>query len=84
MGWILRTFTTRDPQILKHLFKSLVIPNIDYCSQLYMPVQPKGIEKIEKLQMDYLKKNSISEKNELLGNIIQYENAFPPKEARKV
>ena len=57
MGWILRTFTTRDPQILKHLFKSLVIPNIDYCSQLYMPVQPKGIEKIEKLQMDYLKKN---------------------------
>ena len=37
-GWILRTFRCRKPYVLTLLWKSLVQPNIDYCSQLYISV----------------------------------------------
>ena len=38
------------------MFKSLVIPHIDYCSQLWMPVDGAGIHSLEKLQFDFFKK----------------------------
>ena len=43
MGWILRTFNTRNKWIMRHLFKTLVIPYLDCCSQLWMPVDGAGI-----------------------------------------
>ena len=33
-GWIFRTFYCRRPDFLKQMFKTLVQPHIDYCSQL--------------------------------------------------
>ena len=33
MGWILRTFNSRNKWFMRHMFKSLVLPYIDYCSQ---------------------------------------------------
>ena len=33
-GWILRTFTIRNPQVMLTLYKSLVISRLDYTSQL--------------------------------------------------
>ena len=33
-GWILRTFSTRDPQVMLTLYKSLVMSRLDYASQL--------------------------------------------------
>ena len=33
-GWILRTFTIRDPQVMLTLYKSLVMSRLDYASQL--------------------------------------------------
>ena len=36
-GWVLRTFYTRTPHFMKTIFKSLIQPHIDYCSQLWMP-----------------------------------------------
>ena len=35
--WILGTFTTRDSIIMMTLFKSLVLPRLDYSSQLWSP-----------------------------------------------
>ena len=52
-GWILRTFVCRKPHILKLLWKSLVQPNIDYCSQLYMPVSGNGLNELENLQRHF-------------------------------
>ena len=43
-GWILRTFTTRDSVILMTLFKSLVLPRLDYGSQLCSPHLVKHID----------------------------------------
>ena len=55
-GWILRTFRTRQTIILKQLWKSLLQPHIDYCSQLYKPGQAQEMLKIEKLFYDYTSK----------------------------
>ena len=57
-GWILRTFKTRDTLPLLTLWKSLVIPIVDYCSQLWCPNTPGQILALEKVQMSYLKKIS--------------------------
>ena len=35
MGWIFRTFITRDAAPMMIIYKALVLPRIDYCSQLY-------------------------------------------------
>ena len=53
VGWITRTFFTRNTDHLKHLWKTLVLCHIDYCSQLYMPGQGLGMLAIEKLFYNY-------------------------------
>ena len=54
-----------DPKIILHqggriyetyMFNTLVQPKIYYCSQLYMPLEGKNLEKIEKLLGDYTRK----------------------------
>ena len=35
IGWIFRTFITRDSAPMLTIYKALVLPRIDYCSQLY-------------------------------------------------
>ena len=52
-GWILRTFVCRQPHILKLLWKSLVQPHVDYCSQLYMPVSGNGLNELENVQRHF-------------------------------
>ena len=39
IGWVLRTFYTRNAGFMKTLYKSLIVPHVDYCSQLWMPIQ---------------------------------------------
>ena len=53
-GWVLRTFYSRKTMLMKTLFKTLILPHVDYCSQLWMPVKTMEILKIEKLQKDFL------------------------------
>ena len=55
-GWILRTFQTRNTQVMKFLWKSLVQGHIDYCSQLYLPSKSTENQVIENLQKCYTKK----------------------------
>ena len=55
-GWILRTFQCRRTGFLKQMWKSLVQGHIDYCSQLYQPLQSGNLERIEMLQKTFTKK----------------------------
>ena len=55
-GWILRTFQTRNTQVMKFLWKSLIQGHIDYCSQLYLPSKATELQLIENLQKSYTKK----------------------------
>ena len=53
LGWIFRTFYSRNVAILKQLWKTLVQCHIDYCSQLYRPGQSKAMMAIDKLFYDF-------------------------------
>ena len=48
-GWVLRTFYSRDPRFLRHMFNTLIQPHIDYCSQLWAPPEGPAMDKIEGL-----------------------------------
>ncbi len=49
-GWVLRTFASRDGQCLKTLWKSLVLPRLEYCCQLWSPHKIQEITTLEVIQ----------------------------------
>ena len=55
-GWILRTFATRASHVMLTLWKSLVQPILDYCSQLWSPTTPGLIQELEMVQRSFLRK----------------------------
>ena len=61
-GYILRTFVTREPGPMMCLFKSLVIPIMDYGSIIWNPSKRKDIEAIEQIQRNFTKRlNNMSD-----------------------
>ena len=54
-GWILRTFTIRDPQVMLTLYKSLVMFRLEYASQLWSPYLLKHVYLIENVQGAFTK-----------------------------
>ena len=50
VGWGLRTFFSRITPVMITLLKSLVQPKLDYCSQLWSPVDQTSINKLEVVQ----------------------------------
>ena len=55
-GWILRTFATRAVFPMLTLYKSLILPHLDYCSQLWCPSTPGEIAKVETIQRTFIRK----------------------------
>ena len=55
---ILRTFKSHDPQLMITLWKAVVLPRLEYCSQLWSPTKKQDIVNIEVLQKNYLRKIS--------------------------
>ena len=56
-GWILRTFTSREVEFLRILWRSLCQPHLDYCSVLWSPTEIKGdIISMEKPLRNFTKK----------------------------
>ena len=55
-GWILRTFESRSPCLMQTLFKTLVLPHVDYCSQLWAPSRASDLLRLEKIQKNFLRK----------------------------
>ena len=53
LGWILRTFQTRDKLTMVTLWKALVVPVLDYCSQLWCPWEKGDIRTIEGVQRTF-------------------------------
>ena len=52
-GWILRTFSARDKLTMMTLYKALVRPIVEYCSQLWSPSQVGLIRKVESVQRNF-------------------------------
>ena len=55
-SWILRTFSSRSPVLMMTLWKSLVQPILDYCSQLWCPIQLGQIKQLEEVQKSFTRK----------------------------
>ena len=55
-GWILKTFKSRSPELMLTLWKILVLPHHDYCSQLWSPTNVSNIQKLEMIQRTFVKK----------------------------
>ena len=47
MGWVLRVFQSRKRSLRLTLLKSLVIPLLEYCCQLWNPWKAKDIQAID-------------------------------------
>ena len=54
-AWILRSFKSRSRILLLQLWKSIVIPRLDYCSQLWNPHNVRAIQQLEDLQKAYIR-----------------------------
>ena len=52
-GWILRTFMSRDRMTMLTLWKALVLPRLDYCSQLWSPSKAGEINTLENIQRQF-------------------------------
>ena len=55
-SWILRTFQSRSPDVMLTLWKSMVLPILDYCSQLWSPTKVGEIQQIEQVQKNFTRK----------------------------
>ena len=55
-GWILRTFYCRKTWFMRLMWKQLIQGHIDYCSQLYQPLQSGNLQRLENLQKVYTKR----------------------------
>ena len=53
LGWVLRTFRSRDPEVMKSLFKAMVLSKLDYCSLLIHPTLVSHTLKIEQVQRPF-------------------------------
>ena len=63
-GWILRTFNSRSKELMLTMWKSLVIPRLDYCSQLWCPYKTGHIQQLEVIQQSFIRKiNNVNSKN---------------------
>ena len=55
-AWILRTFQSRSAELMLTMWKSLVLPILDYCSQLWSPINIGQIQEIEDIQKSFTRK----------------------------
>ena len=53
-GWGLRTFSRRNVGTMKAIWKLLVQPKLDYCSQFWSPSDQDSINRLESVQRHFL------------------------------
>ena len=55
-AWVLRTFATRECLPMLTLWKSLILCKLDYCSQLWSPIDKGDIQSVEMIQRSFIQK----------------------------
>lgn len=55
-AWVLRTLKTRDWYSMLTLWKSMVLPKLEYCSQLWCPIKKGDVLRIEEVQRSFVRK----------------------------
>ena len=63
-GWIMRTFRSRDRNVLMPVYKQLVLSLLEYCCPLWSPCDAAGINSLERVQKAYTRRiDGIAGKN---------------------
>ena len=52
-SWVFRAFKTRAAEPMITLFKSMVLPHLEYCCQLWSPYLLKDIRRLEAVQRSF-------------------------------
>ena len=68
-SWVLRTFRSRTPLVMKTLWASLIQHILDYCSQLWCPITAGHIQKIEAIQQSFTRKIKLDHKLDYWGRL---------------
>ena len=55
-GWILRVFKSRDALAMTTLFKSMVLPHLEYCCPLWSPTAIGRVRQLETVQRSFTAK----------------------------
>ena len=71
-SWILRTFESRTPELMLTLWKALVMPILDYCSQLWSPSRVGEIQQIEDIQKSFTRKIRYGTKDDYWKRLQKY------------
>ena len=69
-SWILRTFTDRSPDLMLTMWKSLVLPILDYCSQLWSPQKKGDIQIIEDIQKSFTRKIPLHKREDYWDRLV--------------
>ena len=62
ISWICRTFRSRSVTTMLTTWKALVLPKLEYCSQLWSPHLKKDVQRLELVQRDFVRKINIGSK----------------------
>ena len=63
-SWILRTFKDRHSDLMLTVWKTLVSPILDYCSQLWSPFKKGEIQQIEEIQKSFTRKIRLGQRSD--------------------
>ena len=55
IGWFCRSFRNREIEFMRKMYVSYIRPQLEYCSVLWGPPSGPILDKIEKVQCDFLK-----------------------------
>ena len=53
-GWVLRSFRTRARHLMLVMLRTIIQPRLDYCCVLWSPRDQTSINRIEKVQKDFI------------------------------
>ena len=81
-SWILRTFKTRESLPMLTLWKSLVIPILEYCSVLWSPSTVGNIQRLEMLQWSFIRK-IVDRKNRNYWDLLKFFNLYSLQRRRE-
>ena len=60
VSWICRTFKSRSTLTMLTSWKALVLPKLEYCSQLWSPCIKRDIQKVELIQRNFVRKIKVN------------------------
>ncbi|XP_028966502.1 uncharacterized protein LOC114828045, partial [Galendromus occidentalis] len=55
-GTIMRSFIVRDPTFYIHLYRSLILPRLTYCCEIWRPYLKKEIKALDRLQNSFIRR----------------------------